>query len=84
MLYYPTATGITHGGLKHLIKYYKDNAMARKPILLFTSEDIFLKRYEFNWNTQVGLDVDREIMEQHFDVVTPEPLWLTKTCVIWD
>ena len=67
------------GGLKHLIKYYRDNAMARKPILLFTSEDIFLKRYEFNWNTQVGLDVSREVMEQWFDVrVTPEPFWLTK------
>lgn len=67
------------GGLKHLIKYYRDNAMARKPVLLFTSEDIFLKRYEFNWNTQVGLDVSREVLEQWFDVrVTPEPLWLTE------
>ena len=67
------------GGLKYLIKYYKDKAMARKPILLYTSDDIFLKRYEFNWNTQVGLDVDKEVMEQYFDVrVTPEPLWLTK------
>ncbi len=67
------------GGLKHLIKYYKDHAMARKPVLLYTSDDIFLKRYEFNWNTPVGLDVSKEVMEQWFDVrVTPEPLWLTK------
>lgn len=67
------------GGLKHLIKYYQEHAMARKPILLYTSDDIFLKRYEFNWDTPVGLDVSKEVMEQWFDVrVTPEPLWLTK------
>lgn len=67
------------GGLKYLIKYYKDMAMARKPIMLFTHEDIFLKRYKFTRNGPAGLDVSREVMEQHFDVrVTPEPLWLTQ------
>ena len=27
------------GGLKYLLKYYDDMAMARKPVMLFTSED---------------------------------------------
>lgn len=67
------------GGLKYLIKYYRDTAMARKPIMLFTHEDIFLKRYKFTRNGPAGLDVSREVMEQYFDVrVTPGPLWLTK------
>ena len=67
------------GGLKYLMKYYDDNAMGRKPTLLYTSDDIFLKRYEFNWNTPVGMDVTREKMERYFNIrVTPEPLWLTK------
>jgi len=67
------------GGFKYLVRYYTDNAMARKPILLFTHEDIFLKRYEFNWNQSVGLDVSMEVMKQHFDVrITPRPLWVTK------
>lgn len=67
------------GGFKYLIKYYKDMAMARKPILLFTHEDIFLKRYEFNWGLPVGLDVSLEIMREYFDVrITPEPLWITR------
>ena len=67
------------GGLKYLIKYYKDMAMARKPIMLFTSEDIFLRKYNFKKGHSSGLDVSREVMDQFFDVrVTPEPLWLTK------
>lgn len=67
------------GGLKYLLQYYRDKAMARKPIMLFTHEDIFLKKYNFKKNHFSGLDVSREIMEQYFDVkVTPGPLWLTK------
>lgn len=67
------------GGLKYLIKYYRDMAMARKPIMLFTHEDIFLKKYNFKKNHASGLDVSREIIDQYFDArVTPGPLWLTK------
>jgi 7,8-dihydropterin-6-yl-methyl-4-(beta-D-ribofuranosyl)aminobenzene 5'-phosphate synthase len=67
------------GGLKYLIKYYRDKAMARKPIMLFTDEEIFLKKYNFKKNHFSGLDVSREIMDQYFDVrITPGPLWLTK------
>lgn len=67
------------GGLKYLIKYYRDMAIARKPILLYTQEDIFLKKYNFKKNNSSGLDVSREIINQYFDArVTPEPLWLTK------
>ncbi|NLY90399.1 MAG: MBL fold metallo-hydrolase [Firmicutes bacterium] len=66
------------GGLKYLIKYYKEKAMARKPIMLLTHEDIFLKRYNFTKNGPSGLDVSREIMEEHFKVkFSPDPLWLT-------
>jgi 7,8-dihydropterin-6-yl-methyl-4-(beta-D-ribofuranosyl)aminobenzene 5'-phosphate synthase len=67
------------GGFKYLIKYYQDMAMARKPILLFTHEELFSKRYNFTKNRSSGFDVSREIISQYFDVrVTPEPLWLTK------
>ncbi|MCJ7616886.1 MAG: MBL fold metallo-hydrolase [Desulfobacterales bacterium] len=67
------------GGLKYLIKYFKDNAMAKKPILLFTHEDIFLKVFNFKKNRPSGMDVSREFVDKYFDVrVTPEPLWVTK------
>lgn len=67
------------GGLKYLLKYYDDMAMARKPIMLFTSEEIFIKRYNFTKNGPSGLDVSREKLERYFDIrVSPEPLWLTK------
>ena len=67
------------GGLKYLMKYYKDKAMARKPVLLYTSDDIYLKRYEFRWNKNLGMDVTKDELQKYFDVrVTPEPLWLTK------
>lgn len=67
------------GGLKYLLKYYRDNAMFRKPILLLGHEDILLPKYEFNWNRKLGLDVDLEIMKLFFDVrFVSKPLWLTK------
>ena len=67
------------GGFKHLIKYYQDMAMQKKPILLFTSDEIFLKRYEFNWKLPVSLDVSLDVMNKYFDVrMTPGPLWVTK------
>ncbi len=66
-------------GLKYLLKYYRDNAMARKPIMLVTMEDIFYKKYNFKKNHSSGFDVSREILQQYFDLrITPEPLWLTK------
>lgn len=67
------------GGLKYLMKYYDDMAIARKPIMLFTDEDIFMKRYNFIKNGPSGLDVSREKMEQYFDVrISPDSLWLTE------
>lgn len=67
------------GGLKHLIQYYKENAMFRKPVLLMASEDIMLKKYQFEWNCSLGMDVSLEVLHQYFDVrFVPEPLWLTK------
>ena len=68
-------------GLKHLIKYYQDKLMYRKPIMLVTMENIFFKRYNFSKGQGHGSSIDtpREVIEQHFDLrITPEPLWLTK------
>jgi 7,8-dihydropterin-6-yl-methyl-4-(beta-D-ribofuranosyl)aminobenzene 5'-phosphate synthase len=66
-------------GLKYLLKYYRDTAMARKPIMLVTMEDIFYKKYNFKKNHSSGFDVSREILNQYFDVrITPDPVWLTK------
>ncbi|MDR1178899.1 MAG: MBL fold metallo-hydrolase [Spirochaetales bacterium] len=70
------------GGLKYLLKYYKDTAMARKPVLLVAHDDFFLKKFEFNWGKAVGFDIDRDILNTYFDVrVVREPLWLTKGLV---
>jgi len=70
------------GGLKHLMKYYRKHGMARKPVLMFTSNEIFLKRFEFNWSKSTGLDVSREAMDEFFEVqVCPEPVWVTKNLV---
>lgn len=70
------------GGLKYLLKYYRDNAMARKPILLMAHEDIMLKKYQFEWNCDLGMDVSMENLEKYFDVrFVSEPLWLTKNLV---
>ena len=66
-------------GLKHLLKYYRDTAMARKPVMLVAKEDIFYKKYNFKKNHASGLDVDRNIIEQYFDLrIESGPLWLTK------
>lgn len=70
------------GGLKYLIQYYKENAMFRKPVLLMASEDIMLKKYQFEWNCSLGMDVSMDVLNQYFDVrFVSEPLWLTKNLV---
>ena len=67
------------GGLKYLIKYYKDMGMARKPVLLFSHEDILLPKYDFHRNENVGMDVDYEKMKQYFNVkISNSPVWLTE------
>lgn len=67
------------GGMKYLLKYYQEMAMARKPIMLVTMEDIFYRKYNFKKDHFSGFDVSREVLEQYFDLrITPEPLWLTK------
>ena len=70
------------GGLKYLLKYYRDNAMARKPVFMVAHPDFFLPKFEFNWGHSVGVDVDRDYLERHFDVrVVSEPVWLTENLV---
>ncbi len=70
------------GGLKYLIKYYQENAMYRKPIMLLADEEIFKPRYSFETGANEGLDVSREIMEQYFDIqISNEPVWITQNLV---
>lgn len=67
------------GGLKYLIKYYNDMAMPRKPTMLVSSEDIFLRKYNFVKDHFSGLDVSRELIERYFDLrIEPNPLWITE------
>jgi 7,8-dihydropterin-6-yl-methyl-4-(beta-D-ribofuranosyl)aminobenzene 5'-phosphate synthase len=67
------------GGLKYLLKWYDDNAMPRRPVMLMASEDVFCKKYNFEKNHNSGLDVPREKLEQYFDLrVENRPVWLTK------
>lgn len=67
------------GGLKYLIKYYRDNAMFRKPVLLMTTPDIMRPKYQFEWNVPLGMDVSMEVLQQYFDVrFVAEPFWITK------
>lgn len=66
------------GGMKHLIRYYEENCMYRKPVLLFTDESIFNRIYNFKKNHQSGFDVSREVLEKYFTVrVASGPVWLT-------
>ncbi len=70
------------GGLKHLIKYYRDKGIARKPKILMAHQDIMLKKFEFNWGVSLGMDVDAEVLDQYFKVTfVEEPMWLTKGLV---
>lgn len=70
------------GGLKYLIKYYEENAMYRKPVLLMTTPDIMLPKYQFEWNVPLGMDVSMEALERFFEVrFVSGPLWLTKHLV---
>ena len=69
-------------GLKYLIKYYRDTAMAHKPIMLFTMEDLLYKKYNFIKNHASGFDVSRDVLDQYFEVrITPDPLWVTDNLV---
>ncbi len=70
------------GGLKYLIKYYEEHAMYRKPVLLMTSPDIMLPKYQFEWNCSLGMDVSMEVLEKFFDVrFRTEPVWITENLV---
>lgn len=67
------------GGMKHLIKYYQENCMYRRPTLLITDEEIFYRIYNFKKNHQSGFDVPREVLEKYFDLqIHPEPVWITR------
>ena len=65
-------------GLKHLMKYYRDKALAKRPIFLVSEEGIFAKRWNFTKNHNSGMDVEREFIEEMFDFrIEPNPLALT-------
>lgn len=70
------------GGLKYLMRYYRDHAMFRKPVLLMADPVIMNKKYQFEWGYAIGMDVSLEEMEKYFEVrFVAEPLWLTKNLV---
>lgn len=70
------------GGMKHLLKYYDEKAMYRKPTLIYAHEDIFCKKYNFKKNHSSGFDVDKNILEKYFNLVkSEEPMWLTDNLV---
>ena len=55
-------------GLKHLLRYYDERAMARKPIFIYSTEDLFCKKFNFIKSRAAGIDVDREILDRYFRV----------------
>ena len=66
-------------GLKHLLRYYDERAMARKPIFIYSTEDLFCKKFNFIKSRAAGIDVDREILDRYFRVCpSSDPMWLTK------
>ena len=68
------------GGLKYLMKYYRDNAMFHRPVLLAASEEIFTKRWNFAKNHNSGLTLSRKELEEYFDVKIQEtPFWITNS-----
>jgi len=70
------------GGLKYLLKYYQDNAMAKRPVFLVSQEGIFAKRWNFEKNHSSGMDVDRALLEELFDFrIEAGPLNLTKNLI---
>ena len=67
------------GGLKYLMKYYRDNAMFKKPDFIVSQEGIFSKRYNFEKNHSSGMDINRGALDEFFNVkIVDKPLWLTK------
>ena len=66
------------GGIKHLLKWFDENGMYRKPTLIYTDDLIFNRIYNFKKNRQAGFDVSKEVLEKYFNIiVSPEPMWLT-------
>jgi len=70
------------GGMKYLLKYYNENAMFRKPTLLYAHEDIFCRKFNFKKNHSSGFDVEKGVLEEHFNLLKSEkPIWLTENLV---
>lgn len=67
------------GGVKHLIRYYRDNAVMHRPVMLVTGEEIFFRRRFINEeNRECGFDTDRDILEEYFRLeFEPCVRWLT-------
>lgn len=56
------------GGVKHLLAYYEAKGVTHKPVLLITSPELFLKKYNFEIEEDQGMDVDLETLKKYFDV----------------
>lgn len=66
------------GGMKHLLQWYENNGMYRKPTLIYCDDLLFNRIYNFKKNRQAGFDVSKEVLEKYFNVIcSPGPIWLT-------
>lgn len=71
------------GGLRHIIKYYQDNAVMRKPTLIMSGMGIFNRRkFLVPPHTEIGFKMDLDVLERYFNVVfEPGVKQLTKNLV---
>lgn len=70
------------GGLKYLMKFYQDNAMFRKPVLLMADPVIMNKKFHFGFGYHVGMDVSLEELSKQFHLrFESKPIWLTESLV---
>ncbi len=79
---------ISHGhldharGARHLVEYYRQKGVTRKPVLLMVSPEAFFKKYDFEIQKDQGMDVDQKTLEEFFDIrFETKPLHLTKNLI---
>ena len=79
---------ISHGhldhacGAKHLLGYYREKAVTRKPVLLMVSPEAFNRKYDFQLEKDQGMNVTQEEMAEFFDIrFEAKPVNLTKNLI---
>ncbi len=70
------------GGVKHLIQYYQQKGVTRKPIALLTSPEAFYPKYDFNIEQDQGMGIELEPVQKYFDVrFVTKPFNLTSNLI---